>query len=228
MGVLLNIETATQRCSVAIGRDGELVASKEEVQPFQHARVLTQMIQDCLASAHLVQEALDGIAVSSGPGSYTALRIGTAVAKGMCFALDIPLLSVSTLESLAYGMRAVQPVADYYFPMIDARRMEVYLAVYDAKMQELEAAAAVVVEEGIFDTALYEGKRLVFGGNGAAKCAPVLAGPGRYFLEVENDAQYMVALSEAALRRQAFEDLAYYEPLYLKAPHITTPKKRLL
>ena len=227
--LILNIESSTEICSVALARNGELLALAENEERNSHSRVLTQLIERVMNEGESQLEALDAVAVSTGPGSYTSLRVGTSVAKGICFALDKPLVPVDTLRSLAMAARAVHPVAaGYYIPMIDARRMEVYCAVYDATGGEIEEKHAKIIETGSFGTFFESNLPLILTGNGAEKTRSVLNHPQAHFLPQRCSARYLVPLSHTDFQQGRTEDPAYFVPAYVKQPFITTPKKRSL
>lgn len=225
---LLNIETATELCSISVSDNTEIITLKESNAPFSHTAKLTLLIEQGLQEAGIKLNALDAISLSSGPGSYTALRVGTSVAKGLCYALNKPLLAVDTLKSLALAakMHINDPEA-LYCPMIDARRMEVYTALYDANMQQIETTHALIVEQDAFKKYLQNGKSIIFAGNGAMKCAEILGVPNTQFLDIPCSAKHTAILAAQAWQTKQFEDVAYFSPNYLKAPNITTPKKRL-
>lgn len=225
---LLNIETATEICSISISDNAKILALQESNAPFSHTAQLTILIDNALKQLGLPLSSIDAVALSSGPGSYTALRVGSSVAKGICYALNKPLISVDTLKSLALATR--NKIADkdaLYCPMIDARRMEVYTALYDAEMNEIEATHALVVEQDAFEKYLTKGKRILFSGNGAMKCAELVAAPNTDFLDLNCSSNYLPALAVQAWLDGKFEDIAYFSPNYLKAPNITIAKKRL-
>ncbi|MDR3328645.1 MAG: tRNA (adenosine(37)-N6)-threonylcarbamoyltransferase complex dimerization subunit type 1 TsaB [Prevotellaceae bacterium] len=217
MAVLLCIESSTDVCSVAIARGGEVVALCESGGTRDHAALLAPFVARALAEAGLAPQQLDAVAVSQGPGSYTGLRIGVSTAKGLCFGLGKPLVAVGSLHALA--ALAVQPAslhaAELLCPMTDARRMEVYTALFDAHGAPLAEATAQVVGEGSFDDALRH-RRVAFFGSGAAKCRGVIASPNAVFLDVPVSASGMAALAEQRCREQRFEDVAYFTPFYLK------------
>lgn len=181
------------------------------------------MIDELLAMADLKPSSIDAVAVSMGPGSYTGLRIGVSVAKGLCYALDTPLLAISTLQAMAVGMIKMHRIENshdkriLFCPMIDARRMEVYSALFDSDNQQIRDVKAEIIDQSSFANELIESK-VVFGGDGAAKCKPTLAGkPGALFLDdFHPSAAYMTVLAEEKFARQEFEDVAYFEPFYLK------------
>lgn len=228
MALLLCIETATEVCSVGLSRDGELLTVKNSIQPYDHAASITLLIGDCLHSAGKRMEEIDAVAVSSGPGSYTALRVGTAAAKGICFARNIPLLSVSTLQSLALASAGQgEEPETLYCPMIDARRMEVYTALYDHRGREITAPRSLILEEQTLQHYLPADVSLVFSGNGAHKVKTLIKNRAAAFPPVVCNAAHIAPLAQEAFARRAFENVAYYAPLYLKPPNITKPKKLL-
>ena len=225
MALILHLETATKVCSVALSRNGQLLASKEvREEKYSHAEQLNLFVEDVMEQAGCSYTELDAVAVSKGPGSYTGLRIGVASAKGLCYGLKKPLIAVETLDALAAGMRARQK-ADHYIPMIDARRMEVYCAVYDAKGEQVQAVDALIVEGNSFDAFLNAGTVLL-GGDGAGKCKAVIEHPNALFLDDQHtSASHMVELAAAKFAAGAFEDVAYFEPYYLKEFIAGKPKK---
>lgn len=215
MALILCLETATKSCSVALAKDGELLHFKEEVsEKYSHSEQLTPFIDSLLQEQGIALTDLDAIAVSKGPGSYTGLRIGVSTAKGLCYALDKPLIGVSTLEAMASGMEKKHP-NKVYCPMIDARRMEVYTAFFQAEKQ-LTDVEAHIVEADSFSEILAQSEVLFFG-DGADKCQEVITHTNATFISaVYPSAKDMVAVVEKAFSKQLFEDVAYFEPYYLK------------
>ena len=225
MALILNIETATEICSIALGNDEQLLAIRESDAPYQHTSQITLLIEDCLKEAGVGLEDLDALAVSRGPGSYTALRVGSATAKGICYALNKPMIEVDTLQAIAWGTYQKEQLEAWYCPMIDARRMEVYMAVFDEKIQQVRAPEAVIVDEQTLDSWLEKGGKVVCSGNGAEKCKDLWPDRNVLFSEVRCSALHMLSLAANSFRQQDFVDKAYYTPFYLKPPNITTPKK---
>lgn len=227
MATILQIETATPVCSVALSVDGETVALKELAGQNIHASNLTLFIDEVLQMAQLNYVQLDAIAVSKGPGSYTGLRIGVSTAKGLCFALDKPLIAIGTLQMMANGFLQKHPhYGGLICPMIDARRMEVFTAVYNNKLKSLEAVNAKIIDDKSFILEL-DNNFVTFIGDGAAKCAPVLTHPNAHFSDDNfNSATYMSQLAYEAFIEGKFEDVAYFEPFYLKDFVFTTPKNK--
>ncbi|WP_316803018.1 tRNA (adenosine(37)-N6)-threonylcarbamoyltransferase complex dimerization subunit type 1 TsaB [Pedobacter nototheniae] len=227
MAKILQIETATSICSVALSIDGKTIALKEESGQNLHASNLTLFVEEVIKAAGLTYKDLDAVAVSKGPGSYTGLRIGVSTAKGLCYALDIPLIAVETLKMMAAGFLFENPdYGNLVCPMIDARRMEVYTTLFDAELAVLEPTVAKIIDETSFKSIL-EHSQVTFLGDGAAKCAETLAHANSSFSEVNfNSASYMSELSFNAFRSGDFEDVAYFEPFYLKDFVLTQPKKK--
>jgi len=216
MCCILNIETATPVCSVALSRCSDVLFYKENKEGASHASLLGVFVAEAIQYAREIGLTLDAVAVSAGPGSYTGLRIGVSEAKGLCYGFNIPLIAVPSLKIMAENVILSGMDADYYCPMIDARRMEVYAAIYDRQLNEVRETAADVVDEKIYASYLKQGT-VVFFGNGAAKCKTILSSPNAIFFdEIHPLASAMVSLSETAFLNRAFEDVAYFEPLYLK------------
>lgn len=221
MTYILNIETATRNCSVSIARNGEVIALKEIAESgYSHAEKLHVFIEEALLESQLRFADLTAVAVSQGPGSYTGLRIGVSAAKGLCYALNIPLIAVDTLAVLA---AQVQISDGLVVPMIDARRMEVYSAVYDGQGQLVRKVEAQIIYENSFSD---YSQKLYFIGDCQAKCQEVLKGENHQFLsEIEfPSAREMAALSHQKMTQNTLEDLAYFEPFYLKDFMGTTAK----
>ncbi|KAA9325586.1 tRNA (adenosine(37)-N6)-threonylcarbamoyltransferase complex dimerization subunit type 1 TsaB [Hymenobacter busanensis] len=227
MPLLLALETSSPVCSVALTQDGALLASAELRLEKSHSSHLTVLIEQLVANAGFALRDLAAVAVADGPGSYTGLRIGAAAAKGLCYALEIPLIAIGTLPALAHQVaRQVPGAARYRFaPLLDARRMEVYAALYAADGTELLAPAPLILEADSFAAEL-AADPVVFFGSGATKFQPLVANnPNAAFLsDVQPSAIAVAQLAEAAYARQDFRDVAYYEPFYLKEVYTTTPK----
>jgi tRNA threonylcarbamoyladenosine biosynthesis protein TsaB len=207
--IILQIETATTICSVALARDGKVVAFKQVDQRNAHAEVITVFIDELLSVSGFNYADIDAIAVSCGPGSYTGLRIGVSTAKGLCFALDKPLIAIETFEGIETDMLLC--------PMIDARRMEVYTAVFNSKGENIKPTAAEIIDENSFADLLQDNKILFFG-DGAEKCREVLShNPNAHFLAgFINSATHLTKKAEEKFMAKDFEDVAYFEPYYLK------------
>ena len=219
MAYILNIETSTRVCSVALTLEGEVVAIEESNEKNSHAENITLFSEKVVTNTGITFRDLDAIAVSKGPGSYTGLRIGVSTAKGFCYALDIPLIAVGTLDALASGM--ISQIEDsgnsLFVPMIDARRMEVYSAIFDNKLYEIRETKAEIIEEDSFKDLLNK-QQIVFAGDGAAKCASFLGQHPNAHLLVDffPSSSYMRRISYQKYVSQDFEDVAYFEPYYLK------------
>lgn len=228
MARILNIDTTTNCCSVALAESGILLGYKETTQGMSHSSKLGVFIEELLFENQLQAHQLDAVAVSSGPGSYTGLRIGVSTAKGLCYGADLPLIAVSTLQALAYACaEQVSQKEGLICPMLDARRMEVYSAIYSLENNCLTPDAAVIVEENSYAEELNNGP-LYLCGNGAPKTKELLTHSNAHFVDgIETSAQNMLQLSWQKFQAQAFVDLAYFEPFYLKSFVAGTPKKLL-
>ncbi|WP_417557966.1 tRNA (adenosine(37)-N6)-threonylcarbamoyltransferase complex dimerization subunit type 1 TsaB [Mesoflavibacter zeaxanthinifaciens] len=214
MAYILNIETATTNCSVSVAKDGKTITLKEDYDNgYSHAEKLHVYIDEVLKEAQIEKQQLDAIAVSKGPGSYTGLRIGVSAAKGLCFALDIPLIAVSTLEALAHQVKAENGLI---IPMLDARRLEVYSAIFNSDYQEVRAIEAQILDENSFSEYLKESK-VYFIGNGVKKTMDLITNENAVFIEEKlPSANEMSALSFEAYKKSNIQDVAYFEPFYLK------------
>jgi tRNA threonylcarbamoyladenosine biosynthesis protein TsaB len=216
MALILCIETSTSVCSAALHRDGNLLRAIEEHKPQSAAAQLAVQIDQLFTQTGLPKKKLDAVAVSAGPGSYTGLRIGVATAKGICFALDVPLIGLDSLQVLAASIAS--PIdAELLCPMIDARRMEVYTALFDLSLKRVEQTHARIIDQSSFVEQL-SNQSIAFFGNGADKCKEMISHPGALFLEgVYPCASRMGNLSKAKYDENQFEDLNLFEPNYLKA-----------
>lgn len=223
MATILHIETSTQVCSVAVSINGSLAFIKESTNKNSHAERVTIFSEEVLREAGKKFSDLDAVAVSMGPGSYTGLRIGVSTAKGFCFATDTPLMAISTLEAMAAGMVHFTKQSGFtqnnhlFCPMIDARRMEVYTAVFDAELNTIQEISAEIINRDSF-SALLEKHPILFAGEGAAKCKELFSdNKNAHFLyDFNPSAAFMVELAEKKFSDGLFENLAYFEPFYLK------------
>ena len=215
MTLILGIETATKNCSVALFKDGIVIAEKEYISDgYSHAEQLTLFIQQVIDSAKITLKKIDAVALSMGPGSYTGLRIGTSTAKGLCYALDIPLIAISTLKAMAFAMAKNEKSA-IYCPMIDARRMEVFSALYDSNNKQLRGVQADVIGENTY--AEFLENEIIFFGDGSLKCQEIINHKNAKFIEEINaSAKNLGILATAKFENKDFEDVAYFEPYYLK------------
>ena len=230
MSCILHIETSTSVCSVAVSEDGKVIFDKADRTGNNHAEALGSFVDEAMSFADSHAIPLDAVAVSGGPGSYTGLRIGMSMAKGVCYALDIPLISVSTLELMCV------PVLLRYddmeenallCPMIDARRMEVYASLYDRALKPVRDIQADVVDSDTYRKWLDE-RPVYFFGNGAAKCIETINHPNAHLIDgIEPLAKWMMPLAEKKMLNNIHEDVAYYVPFYLKDFVAKTPKKLL-
>lgn len=220
---ILAIETSTEACSVALSENGKTILSEEIDQPKAHASMLAVLIEKILTKAELKASDLAAVAVSEGPGSYTGLRVGVSTAKGICYAAGVPLVSVDTLEILALKAK------DHFLengmafdegtrivPMIDARRMEVYTATFSGNMDKLTETDALILNQDIFSKLLKESTHVIFTGDGAEKSKAVINDPKAVFLPAFPTADFMAEPAFRAYEKSEFEDIAYFEPRYLK------------
>jgi len=229
MAVILNIETSTNVCSVALTYDGYVIGQREDYQGRNHAALLSGYIQAMLDVAKEKELKLDAIAVSIGPGSYTGLRIGLSEAKGLAYALGIPLIGIDTLQT----MTATVMFSDFFdenvvfAPMIDARRMEVFTAVHDYAMNNVMSPRPMILDESSYASYLDRGP-VIFFGNGSDKAREIIKHPNANFItEIHPLACNMIALSEKAYKEGNFLDLAYSVPAYLKEFQATVPRNRI-
>ncbi len=218
---LLCIESSYHICSVSISANGNIFSS-ESVAVQNHAESLMALIQDCLNQANVTLEELNAVAISSGPGSYTGLRIGTSTAKGICFALDIPLIAIDTLYSLAYAASCVEDLSDcFIWPMIDARRMEVYHCVFDSSLNAVTEVTNGIINDSGFVPQLIKSNTVICG-DGADKASSIL---GLRKINVVQHAKYLCKAAEQKYSNLDFEDLEKFEPFYLKFANITSANK---
>lgn len=214
MALVLNIETATTNCSVSLSKDGETLVLKEDNSvSYSHAETLHVFIDDLFKSVKIQPLEIDAVSVSKGPGSYTGLRIGVSSAKGLCFALDKPLIAIDTLESLAHQMTIKD---GYIVPMLDARRMEVYSAVYNANLESCRGVEAEILNDESYSS-LLETNKVYFIGSGVEKTKALIQHPNAVFIEGKlPSANEMASLAEFKYKISDTEDVAYFEPYYLK------------
>ena len=218
MALILNLETATTVCSVALAKDHQLLAMKELNDDYTHAENLTRFIEDVFKEAGHTLKQLDAISISKGPGSYTGLRIGVSTAKGLCYSLDKPLIALNTLQHSAYACSQKHGQQnDLFCPMIDARRMEVYCAIYDKNNHPIRSTTAEIIDEHSFEDLLKD-HNIYFFGDGAEKCRSLLSKhKNAFFIDhLYPSSANMISLSEQCFIQKQFEDVAYFEPFYLK------------
>ena len=232
MAVILNIETSTEVCSVALTSEGQVLDHRENYEGQTHATLLSQYVKDMLDYARSREMKIEAIAVSIGPGSYTGLRIGLSEAKGLAFGLNVPLIGVNTLQLMTVSTmfnHFIEEDRVLYVPMIDARRMEVYTAVYTPALEAVLEPQAMILDEHSFEDLLQQGNTLVLIGNGSDKARQVLKHEQvRFVSGIKPVAVEMMALAEKAWREQSFIDVAYSTPLYLKEFQATKPKNPVL
>ncbi|MHA7112338.1 tRNA (adenosine(37)-N6)-threonylcarbamoyltransferase complex dimerization subunit type 1 TsaB [Sunxiuqinia elliptica] len=235
MALILNLESSTEVCSVSLSKNGKMIDYLENEEGQNHARLLSVYAEDLLRRNQLDFNQLDAVAISKGPGSYTGLRIGVSLAKGICYANQIPLIAISSLQAMSHHVSTnlsefkIQASTDSLFcPMIDARRMEVYCSLYNSSNKEVQAVSAQIIEDDSFQELLQK-QTVIFFGNGAAKCKAKINHPQAIFLDdVKTSAQFMCSLSQKAYENNEFEDVAYFEPFYLKNFIAGIPKKNIL
>lgn len=229
MSCILNIETSTTICSVAASQDGQTIFVKEDLNGPSHAVSLGVFVDEALSFIDSYGIPLDAVAVSCGPGSYTGLRIGVSMAKGVCYGRNVPLIGIPTLEVLCVPvlLRHELPEDALLCPMLDARRMEVYAAMYDRALNVVRPISADIVDESSYLEQLNEGP-VYFFGNGAAKCREKITHPNAHFIDdIHPLAKMMLPLAEKAIAKEEYKDVAYFEPFYLKEFVASLPKKLL-
>jgi len=229
MSCILNIETSTNVCSAALSQDGTCIFNEEEHGDPNHAVKLGSFVDEAMSFAESHAIPIDAVAVSGGPGSYTGLRIGVSMAKGICYGLGIKLISVPTLELLTVPVLLYREIEEgaLLCPMLDARRMEVYSAVYDRTLKEVRGVQADVVNAETYKKYLDYGP-VYFFGNGACKCMETINHPNARLIKgIEPQAKNMFPIAEKRIAQETFEDIAYFVPFYLKDFVAKTPKKLL-
>lgn len=235
MANILSIETGTDICSVGLSVNGELISIRESGEGKNHAKNIAIFIEDIFRQHAINPNEIDAIAVSSGPGSYTGLRIGVSIAKGFCYANNIPLISVNSLKSLVECAIEDEKmgIVDFYMdsntvllPMIDARRMEVYTQAYDANINQLSDIEAKIINETSFKE--MQNKNIVIFGSGAQKCFDIINIPNKTIIDISPSARGLTNIANQKFKNKEFEDLAYFEPLYLKDFIGTKSKKNYL
>jgi tRNA threonylcarbamoyladenosine biosynthesis protein TsaB len=235
MNLILNIETATEVCSVALSNGNTIIDYRENLEGRSHASLLTVFIDEILKANRIKIGHLSAVAISMGPGSYTGLRIGVSAAKGLCYGNNIPLVAVSTLQIMVNHLIGLKERPDINLPenallcpMIDARRLEVYTALYDTKGLFISGIDAKIIDQSSFIPEL-DKSEVIFFGNGAAKCRDMITHPNAKFVDgIYPSARFMSPLSMQAVLTRKFEDIAYFEPFYLKDFVATTPKNKVL
>ena len=230
MARILLIETSTALCSAALAEDGAITAYKESSAPKAHASLTAVFIQEMLEERNMTLADFEAVCVSMGPGSYTGLRVGVSTAKGLCFGSGKPLLAVGTLDTLvaqaADAATSEEGSYSFIIPMIDARRMEVYTAVFAPDGTQITETAPAIIDENSFAEYLEQGP-VLFIGDGAGKCADVIRHPNAHFCQCYPKASAMLEPALKAYKEKRFEDVAYFEPFYLKEFVATVSKKKL-
>ena len=229
---IILIETSTSLCSVALAENGNITAYRESSAPKAHASLTAVFVQEVLEEKGIKLSDCDAICVSMGPGSYTGLRVGVSTAKGLCFGSGKPLLAVGTLDTLVAQASAEETASaagvnfKYIIPMIDARRMEVYSAVFEAGKGQITKTTPTIVDENSYAEYLKQGP-VLFIGDGAGKCADAIKHPNAHFCQCNPKASAMLTPAMQAYNEKRFEDVAYFEPFYLKEFVATVSKKKL-
>lgn len=225
---ILLLETSGSLCSVALARDGKVIASRLSSEPRAHASLTAVFVKEVLKQAGVQLKDCSAVCLSSGPGSYTGLRVGSSTAKGLCFGANLPLISLCTLDILVRSALKQEQRYDYIVPMLDARRMEVYTAIFEgSKGQRLGEIEAKVIEADSFSELLQKG-RVLFIGDGALKCKDTIKHPNASFMDCQALATDMAEAAYELSQKGKFEDIAYFEPLYLKDFVATVSKKNVL
>lgn len=228
MPLILSIETATPVCSCSLSLDGEILLNRESYKGQSHASLLGVFVHEMMEYTRKNNLVIDAIAVSSGPGSYTGLRIGVSEAKGLSYGLSIPMIAIPTGRIMASKMRDKVDERILLCPMIDARRMEVYTTFFDRSLKVVRETTADIIENDTYDTLLDKNK-IAFFGNGSDKCKEVSTHPNAIFInDVHPLASAMVPVAEEAFAVKDFVDIAYFEPFYLKEFVATTPKNKII
>ncbi len=226
--MILSIETSTDVCSVALSEGGQTTAHLEHFEAGAHAAKLTPLIEQMTKENGISMKQIKAVAVSSGPGSYTGLRIGASTAKGICYALGVPLIAIPTLDLIAHTILSQCSECDIAVPMIDARRMEVYTQAVARNGERLMDVAPLVVGKDSFAAIIASGKKIAFGGNGAMKCKDLVSAQNTVVLDNINPlAKDMSELAYSKLQANETESVAYFEPFYLKEFIATTPKNKV-
>lgn len=227
MSTILSIETATPVCSCSLSKDGEILINRESYEGQSHASMLGLFVNDIMEYVRENNMKLDAVAVSSGPGSYTGLRIGVSEAKGLSYGLDVPMIAIPTARIMAWMMSNRVDKDVLLCPMIDARRMEVYATIFDNSLNVVRDTAADIIESDSYGELLSK-NRIAFFGNGAAKCEGVITHPNALFIEdIHPLASAMATLAEEAFDGKDFVDSAYFEPFYLKEFVATVPRNKI-
>ncbi len=230
MDRIILIETSTSLCSTALAEDGRIVSERISDEPRAHASKTALFVSGMLSEKGLKVADCDAVAVSKGPGSYTGLRVGVSTAKGLCFGAGIPMISVGTLDTLVWQALDGNMLPEgcrYIIPMIDARRMEVYTGIFTPDGKQVSPTVAQIIDSGSFKTQLEEGP-VLFIGDGADKCKDTITSQNAHFIQCCPKAASMMRPALEALTTKRFEDVAYFEPFYLKEFITTVSKKKII
>jgi tRNA threonylcarbamoyladenosine biosynthesis protein TsaB len=226
--LILHIETSAELCSIALSRGSQILSAITSDERNKHSTVLAPDVQTLLSTHDAAPGDLQAIAVSGGPGSYTGLRVGVSFAKAMCFALDIPLIAVDTLESLAIAARSDLREDAFYCANIDARRMEVYFAEFDALGKRISPNSSLIIEKNTFAQRIEIGEKIIFCGTGTAKCADILTHEAIIHYPMQCQAEHLVIPALRSYKQGGFADLETFRPDYVKPPNITASTRSLL
>jgi tRNA threonylcarbamoyladenosine biosynthesis protein TsaB len=231
MACIFQIETSTKACSLALSQGENVIFERLDLKGSSHVASLGIFTSEAIEYVKKTGQLVEAVAVSAGPGSYTGLRIGISLAKGLSYGLDVPLIAIPSLKIICQTLLETQVCPDdalYFCPMIDARRMEVYAAIYNQNQELVRDVNADIVDENTYEAYLCRGKVLFFG-NGSDKCKPVIHSPNAVFIEdISPSAAAMVSLAREAFRKNEFVDVAYFEPFYLKEFQATVPKNKVI
>lgn len=231
MACILHVETSTKTCSLALSADGKMVFNRENFEGASHAANLGKFAQEAIEYARKNAFLIEAVAVSSGPGSYTGLRIGVSEAKGLCYGLDIPLIAIPSLKIMASSLLQSNikiSSSSLLCSLMDARRMEVYSAFYDMELNEIKSVSADIIDENSY-MEYAANQTLIFFGDGSTKCRSVIQSPNMQFVEnIHPLASAMIPLADEAFLKQEFVDVAYFEPFYLKEFQATVAKNKII
>lgn len=226
MALILSLETSSEVCSVCLHENEKILSIIETKEAFSHTRKITLFITECLKIANKEIHQLNAIAISDGPGSYTGLRVAASTAKGMCYALGIPMIAVDTLKAIAHHASLTFPGA-MYFPMVDARRMEVYTSIFDASLNHLKETYNLILEKEVFEEWEISNQKMVLCGTGVEKVKMLFAEKKYELMPFELSSSHMVSLAIRKFENKFFENIISYEPNYYKAPKVTRSTKAL-
>lgn len=229
MALILNIESTADFCSVSVFKDKELLSYLESTEKHSHSKLLAVLIKDCLTAAKLNPSELDAIGLAAGPGSYTGLRVGASIAKGMCYSLNIPLITIDSLHIIAAPFFNIEGTSGFIIPTIDARRQEAYISIFNETGQNVEESVPHIFTNESFSDYYNKNAKLIICGNAADKAKGILPKDKNIeFIQSYPSAKSMGSIADLQFSNQNFSDTAYFEPNYIKSPNITTQKKPLI